>query len=58
MNRDFIWETYIEKPRELRGSLKEIILSEGLKIPNYEDYLIFKEGFVVSLIMRVQQRYD
>lgn len=41
--------TYIEESRELREHLLETILSEGLEIPGYEDYLIFKEGFVVSL---------
>ena len=41
--------TYVEKSREFRGSLNEVILSEGLEIPGYEDYLIFKEGLVVSL---------
>lgn len=41
--------TYIEELREFRGHLTEAILSEGLVIPGYEDYLIFKEGFVVSL---------
>lgn len=41
-------ETLIEESRELRGSLSEIILSEGLKIPGYEDYTVHKEGFIVS----------
>ena len=42
-------ETCIEESCEFRGNLSEVILSEGLKITGYEDYLIFKEGFVVSL---------
>ena len=33
---------------EFRGSLIEIILSEGLEVPSYEDYLVFKEGFILS----------
>lgn len=41
-------ETLIEKSREFRGVLTEKILSEGLKIPGYEDYTVHKEGFIVS----------
>lgn len=41
-------ETFVEKSCEFRGYLTEAILSEGLKIPNYEHYTVHKEGFVVS----------
>lgn len=40
--------TYDSTLCELRGSLNEIILSEGLEVPSYEDYLVFKEGFILS----------
>lgn len=41
-------ETLIEKSREFRETLNETILSEGLRIPGYEDYSVHKEGFIVS----------
>lgn len=43
-----LMETLIEKSREFRGTLTETILSEGLKIPGYEDYTVHQEGFIVS----------
>lgn len=41
-------ETSIEEFREFRGHLTEAILSEGLRIPNFEDYTVHREGFIVS----------
>lgn len=41
-------ETLIEESREFREHLTEATLSEGLKIPGYEDYTAHREGFIIS----------